>query len=398
MNKVYQAPTMAQAIAAVKKDLGRDAVIHKTRSVRKGGFLGLIGGQPMWEIVASAGGDVPHRPIRGQYIGSAEPAEQIQPSPTVAKSASRAGAIAIEPAPRPSSPASNISEQVREIRQMVASLLTAGPATNAAKAVPAEFGEYYTRLLSQDVDESVAQSLLQDLGAQLTGAQRGDRALVRSELVSAIARRIGVAGDLPVTERHPGRARVVALIGPTGVGKTTTIAKLAANLKIRQHKRVALLTIDTYRIAAVDQLQTYADILDVPLRAVLTAGELHQAVQSMRDVDVILVDTAGRSHTDTPRLNQLGSFLAAAGADEVHLVISAAASRRAARNALAQFGPLGANRIILTKLDEAESCGMILNLSGNGGCALSYVTTGQDVPDDIETADAVVLAQRIAGN
>jgi flagellar biosynthesis protein FlhF len=115
-------------------------------------------------------------------------------------------------------------------------------------------------------------------------------------------------------------------------------------------------------------------------------------------MDVILVDTAGRSQNDRLRLNQLRSFLAACRADEVHLVVSATANRRCARNVLAQFGPLGANRIILTKLDEAETFGMILNLSADGAAAVSYVTTGQDVPDDIELSDAQSLAKRIVGD
>jgi flagellar biosynthesis protein FlhF len=158
---------------------------------------------------------------------------------------------------------------------------------------------------------------------------------------------------------------------------------------------VGLVTLDTYRIAAVEQLRTYAEIIEVPLRTVLSAGELHQAVHGMRDVDVVLIDTAGRSQNDQPRLNELRTMIAAAGADEVHLLISATANRRCARNVLDRFGSLGATKIVLTKLDEAETYGTILSFSAEPEAPLSFVTTGQDVPDDIEPADPWQLAQRV---
>jgi flagellar biosynthesis protein FlhF len=158
---------------------------------------------------------------------------------------------------------------------------------------------------------------------------------------------------------------------------------------------VGLITIDTYRIAAVDQLRTYAQIIEVPLKTVLTAGELHQAIHAMRDMDIVLIDTAGRSQNNRPRLNQLRSFLAAADADEVNLVVSATSNRACTKSILERFMPLGAGRVIVTKLDEAGSFGVFLNVTGRSGGPLTYVTTGQDVPDDIAPADAGRLAECI---
>ncbi len=187
------------------------------------------------------------------------------------------------------------------------------------------------------------------------------------------------------------------MIGPTGVGKTTTIAKLAANLKLRQNRKVGLITIDTYRIAAVEQLRTYAQIIHVPLRVVMTPDELSAAIDEMDDLDAILIDTAGRSQRNVERLDELKEFLDAAAADEVHLVLSTTANVKNLQAAMDRFGSLGANKLILTKLDEAVSFGMILSIVKRMDAALSFVTTGQDVPDDIEVGQGRRLAQRILG-
>jgi len=216
----------------------------------------------------------------------------------------------------------------------------------------------------------------------MTSEQLADKPAIRAKLMELI-----VSQMPPSPQGQKQTGRVIALIGPTGVGKTTTIAKLAANFKLREHKKVGLITIDTYRIAAVDQLRTYAEIIDIPLQTVLTAGELAQTVNAMRHLDVVLIDTAGRSQNDRLRLSQLRSFLEAAGADEVHLVVSANANRKCAINTLERFIPLGANRVIMTKLDEAATFGSILNVAMAGKLALSYVTAGQDVPEDIVIAD-----------
>ncbi len=194
-----------------------------------------------------------------------------------------------------------------------------------------------------------------------------------------------------------GRPRVIVLIGPTGVGKTTTIAKLAARYKLAANRRVGLITIDTYRIAAVNQLKTYAQIIEVPLRTVLRPAELSEAIASMAEQDLLLIDTAGRSPADAPRLRQMQSFLEAAQADEVHLVVSVTAGPSCAARVIENFMPLGANRLILSKLDEAGTFGMLLNIASAAKAALSFVTTGQEVPDDIAPANPRHLAELIVG-
>jgi flagellar biosynthesis protein FlhF len=192
-----------------------------------------------------------------------------------------------------------------------------------------------------------------------------------------------------------GGPRIAAFIGPTGVGKTTTIAKLAANFRIRRGKKVGMITIDTYRIAAVDQLKTYAELIDVPLHVVLTAGELRHAIDSLADCDLVLIDTAGRSQNDRLRLNQLAGFMKAAEPDDLHLVVAATSSRSTVVSTLERFMPLGANRIVMTKLDEAAALGAFLNVACVSKLPVSYVTTGQDVPDDISRPDPHRLAHCI---
>jgi flagellar biosynthesis protein FlhF len=226
----------------------------------------------------------------------------------------------------------------------------------------------------------------------MTGRQLAQPSLVRNRLVELISQRVTTVAP---AQWQSGKCRIISLIGPTGVGKTTTIAKLAASFKLRQGLKVGLITIDTYRIAAVDQLKTYAQIIEVPLRVVLSADELKTAIGEMQNLDVLLIDTAGRSQNDQPRLNQLRAFLDAACPDEVHLVVSATANRRCARATVEKFMPLGVGRVIVTKLDEAACFGTVLNIPIAGNVALSYVTTGQDVPDDIALADPRRLADCI---
>ncbi len=202
----------------------------------------------------------------------------------------------------------------------------------------------------------------------------------------------------PIVRTKTNGPHVVALIGPTGVGKTTTIAKLAANLKLREKSRVGLITIDTYRIAAIDQLKKYADILDSRLRVVASPEDMRDAVASMNDCEFILIDTAGRSPNDSMKLSELKTFLAAAQPDEVHLVTSTTSNQAAIELALTKFGDLNVNKLIFTKLDEAAKVGAVLNILTKVNKPLSYITTGQDVPDDIEVAQGRRLAQLILGS
>ena len=198
---------------------------------------------------------------------------------------------------------------------------------------------------------------------------------------------------------HPGERRVVALVGPTGVGKTTTVAKLAAGFRIEAKRRVGLLTIDTFRIAAVQQLKAYAEIMDLPMQVVEKPDEMQSALNLLGDVDLVLIDTAGRSPKSDARIDQLVELLRSAQPDETHLVLNSTSSAAATRLAIQGFAPVRPTAAILTKLDEAPSTvGVLSKLASNeqfSGMPLSYITNGQQVPDDIAPAEAEMLMSRL---
>jgi flagellar biosynthesis protein FlhF len=262
--------------------------------------------------------------------------------------------------------------------------------------VPEELFDDYMLLIDNQVEKSLAEEIVKTLHRTLRPDHLQQRQFVREKIAEQLEKLLPVAG--PIARSKTSGPHVVALIGPTGVGKTTTIAKLAAKLKLDENRRIGLVTIDTYRIAAVDQLKKYADIIGSPLRVVHTPEELREAVQQMRDCDFVLIDTAGRSPKDALKLNELRTFLDAASPDEVHLVLSATADRDCVDLAIEKFSNVRVDKMIFTKLDEARHVGAVLNVVRNVRKPLSYVTTGQGVPADIEVARGKRIAQLILGS
>ena len=190
--------------------------------------------------------------------------------------------------------------------------------------------------------------------------------------------------------------RAVVLVGPTGVGKTTTIAKIAANFSLIDAKKVGLITVDTYRIAAVDQLKRYAEIIGIPLHVAFDPQELKEGIAKMKDRDLILIDTAGRSQNNFLQINELKNYLQDVDA-EIHLVISATTKSTDVDEIVRAFGQVSIDRVIITKLDETTSYGVILQTCQRTRDPLYFLTTGQGVPEDIEVATGEKLAQLILG-
>ncbi len=278
-------------------------------------------------------------------------------------------------------------------------------------ALPTEALEAaYRALIEQEVADQLADAILARVAQELTHEQCSDPARVRQSLVASIAsmlpatdgdsdslaHRVLAKREGVIAKRDSAGAKAafrVAFIGPTGVGKTTSIAKIAAMLRLRHGLQVGLVTADTYRIAAVEQLRTYAQILALPLEVAMQPEDLTAACERLSDCDVVLIDTAGRSQNDKSRLAELGQFLQAGAADEVHLVMSATSSERSLLREAAAFGALGVDRIVLTKLDEAAGFGTLLSVTRKLGMRISFVTTGQEVPKDLEPASAHRLAE-----
>lgn len=259
--------------------------------------------------------------------------------------------------------------------------------------MPRELLQLYTQLLDSDVSEEVAHELICGVRQQSGNAPLTD-AEAYQKLRQAIESSIRCSGPLKLTARQ---RRVVALVGPTGVGKTTTIAKLAANYRLRDGVRMGLVTVDTYRIAAVEQLRTYAEIIDLPMRVVTSPLEMAKSLDELMGLDLILIDTAGRSPRDEVKIQELRDLFAEAHVDEVHLVLSATSSPKSLESTAEQFAAAGTTALVLTKLDEVSHPGALLNVTRRIPLPLSYLTTGQDVPDDIEPATAQRLARLILG-
>jgi flagellar biosynthesis protein FlhF len=274
-----------------------------------------------------------------------------------------------------------------------------GPFSPGQRVNPEALREVYARLIEQEVSEEIAETILLEIAEELGGD------VENAALVSHVARR-RVSELLPIDDhpldileaRRQGRPHVVALIGPTGVGKTTTIAKLAASCRFREGLSVGLVTTDSFRMAAVDQLGRYAEILQVALEVVIEPEDMVPALERLAQCDVILVDTAGRSRRDSERLEELGAFLGQASPDETHLVLSTTSGQRTMIRDADAFSQLGADRVVLTKLDEADGFGVVLNVIRRLDTRISFVTTGQEVPDDIEQGGADRIARLLLGH
>jgi flagellar biosynthesis protein FlhF len=294
----------------------------------------------------------------------------------------------------------DLQEELHAIREMVGHVLqrqTIASDGTPTPTMPKHLFDVYLKLIGQEVSEELADRILNDVRGELSGVEIEDESRVREAVVRHLADYIPTAEEPVTMSTSDGVPLVIALVGPTGVGKTTTVAKLAASFKLRHHRKVGLITSDTYRIAAVDQLRTYANIIGLPLEIVVTPGEMRQAVHVLGDCDVILIDTAGRSQHDDDRIAELKQFIEASSPHEVHLVLSSTASEKVLLREAEAFAAVGVDKIVLTKLDEAVSFGVLINVVRTVGKKLSFFTTGQEVPDHIELGRAERLAELVLG-
>jgi flagellar biosynthesis protein FlhF len=285
-----------------------------------------------------------------------------------------------------------VAGQLDRLQEMIEKLCNQ-PATASRHDLPESLFRVFTDMIEAEVDEAIARSLIDRFRGD-SGAHAADPVLVKARIAQLLEDDIRVTGPIRTSA---DKCRLVALVGPTGVGKTTTIAKLAANYRLREKKRVGLITVDTYRVAAVEQLRTYADIIDLPMEVVATPREMREAVARMRNLDLVLMDTAGRSPRDEIRIQELRALLAEAEADDVLLVLSATTGTKSLAAAAERFGEVGTTALLLTKLDEATSLGHLVALTRQCRLPISYLTDGQNVPDDIQVAEARRMSYMMLG-
>jgi flagellar biosynthesis protein FlhF len=403
----------------VKDELGQDAVIVHTRERRKP-FLGLFG-WPSVEVTASSG------LVPGKR--SSRPHEPAEPRPLLTPaSAAFQGEDRIELSVAPSTKAGITSPELRALAHSVLARQSKLPKiqtedevrreTLDASAVldrrllaleeqlnhltdligrvvgeqtktapPSEPDPWRVLLKSQEVEDSLADEILADIHSPIS----------RLALREGIIRRLPVAGPILTDDRRTG-PKVVMLVGPTGVGKTTTLAKIApvfTHPRTGAQKKVVFMTADLFRIAAVEQLQKYSEILRIPLEVVYAPEEATAAIRRRQDADLILVDTGGTGQRNENQVSNLAMIARACKPLEVHLVLSATTKNPDLVDIIDRFRELEPQRILITKLDESTKFGNILNMVARSNLPISYITTGQMVPEDIEVATSERLVDLI---
>lgn len=369
--KRYVAPTFAEALIAAKAELGAEAMIVESKKVHIGGIFGFFR-RTVTELTMAV--DQP----TGQQARAAQPAVSVARPVTPA-------APVVEP-PVATVNLSVLEREMAAMKAMVARLAE----RSLSPATVTQLRGYGRRVFEDLVARGVDETAALDIGQRVGNENDSGPDALRREL----SRIMGPAA--PIDVRH-GERKIVALIGPTGVGKTTTLAKLAAQFTLERGLRVALITSDTFRIAAIEQLRTYADILGVPLYAVDSPADAAHAMQETSRCDLVLVDTGGRNHRDAQRMQELRDLLAVLRPDETHLVFSLTANPKDAFEALDYYLPMGVNRLTFTKLDEASSPGILLNLRMRCNHPVGYLTVGQSVPDDLVPADRADFTKILLG-
>ncbi len=412
--KTFEAGSMQDALDIVKREMGEEAFILSTRTRRRPSALGLSE-EAVIEVTAAV--DEAQAGIPPAASGTPSLTYGLRPS-----MASPAGRSPRGPAPpAPPMDLQPLRRELLEIKGAVAALkdndqrnasilkeldhmkallsrIQRQGMPPAQLQLPPGLLELYGDLVANDVEPFIAMRLCEHAQRALTD-QDGDASsgTVDPERARLFLRRV-IADFIPVAppiQLDPGKVRVAALVGPTGVGKTTTVAKLAAFAQLKLKQKVALITLDTYRMAAVDQLQQYAQILQVPMHVALTVEDMRSALRFYQDRALVLIDTPGHSPKDTETLRQLQGLLEELPEVETHLVLSATTKPRDLTEIAARYEPLHPTRLLFTKLDETSTYGPILSTLARVKRPLSYLGTGQEVPDALELATSRRVADLI---
>lgn len=404
--KKFTGKTEAEATEAAKKELGNGLVIMNVREVKKKGLFSFLSPKQI-EVTAALEDETPQRPAAGSL------------KQTAAGDTGAAGSISVR------NSTENIEKKLDSLQTLLESQLNSRPVT-ADKEKAAESAEepqdaeteqaadkqetkeeeqnpeqdkfirlLYNKMLDNEMDEKYVNNILEDASKTKKADLPFDYLL--ANIYQKMVLKFGKSEGITPSEDGP---RIVLFIGPTGVGKTTTIAKLAGKYCVEEKKKVALLTADTYRIAAAEQLRTYANILETPFRVIYTPEELQAAIDDYWDCDYIFIDTAGRSHQNAEQLEKMKEMVAGLKRPEsyqVFLVLSATTKYRDLQRIADCYRKIADFELIFTKLDETEAVGNLLNMKLYTDTPIAYVTCGQNVPDDMEVFNPQKTVKQILG-
>lgn len=409
--KKFTGKTEAEATEAAKKELGSTLVIMNVREVKKKGLFAFLLPKQI-EVTAALEEEAPARPQYGSILRTTADKEiRTEQQNLLAKNSTE-----------------NIEKKLDSLQTLLESQLNNRQSEKEESAnaktqdvtdaeekenktqdmAAAEKKEeeknpeqdkfirlLYNKMLDNEMDEKYVNSILEDASKTKKADLPFDYLL--ANIYQKMVLKFGRSEGITPSEEGP---RIVLFIGPTGVGKTTTIAKLAGRYCVEEKKKVALLTADTYRIAAAEQLRTYANILETPFRIIYTPEELQAAVEDYWDCDYIFIDTAGRSHQNTDQLEKMKEMVAALKRPEsyqVFLVLSATTKYRDLQKIADCYGRIADFELIFTKLDETEAVGNLLNMKLYTDAPIAYVTCGQNVPDDMEAFNPQKTVKQILG-
>ena len=340
--RTFRAPTIAMALEQVKKDLGPNAIILGNKQVT-----------------------VSPREAFVEVTAAVEPDPPVKPA-----------------APQPLEKDTQMQEDIQEIKGFLSLLISSkNYLTDLQTQKP--IAEIYHGLLTRGFDEKQAYILLSKTLADLKG-NCDDRKLMIDSFCRHLLERVKLSRPFQHVTAGRNSPGIFTFLGPTGVGKTTTLAKVAAHLKIKRQARVGVISIDTYRIGAVDQLQTYASILGVPLIVAQSRNEFNAAIDQLRELDIILVDTTGKNFLIRQHVDDLKPLFADADSIQSFLVLSATAKDGDLKQTISHFRDMNIHSLIFTKVDETTTHGCIMNQLLRFPHPISYLGTGQRVPEDLE--------------
>ena len=395
--KHYRGIDMREALQKIRQDLGEDAVILSTRQVRGEGLRFF--GRSLWEVSARAGSE---DDVGVDFEGMAEKMGQIEldmegkvdsaavlPERDLAMEGLRSEVSQLRKMLRNSRDGEGLNGQaMRQLRHELIDMRQAVEALQHKRLgegleLPDTLVGLHQHLVFHGMEEKFARRLIEQTAERIAPEKREDFTYVEIFLARMLTRLVKTTGGLKTTEN---KQTVLALVGCTGVGKTTTVAKLASEQVLRYKRKTALITLDTFRIGALEQLKAYARIMNLPLTVVGDRTAFHEALDAAREYDVILIDTAGRSQNDVAQMEELKRLFQENQRVEICLVLSATTKDAELTDTTRKFGCLPPHSVLFTKLDECLHCGALFNHIIRFKLPLHYLTTGQRVPEDMEVA------------